>query len=294
MFFRLLLAISRFQPMSFTKTFTNSIVREIGRNYGKAASNYLLGDKHSTPIRVVGANNDIARKRGTKYQNNFDKSVKQFQIVGARGTFTKVLNIHREYFVLVSEANEDSVLDLNEMAFLIRELPRGISTLEGAKQAFIDLDEPELSEKTEEKIQDFKDFLKSLDESLDITKLPETRFKPEAVLFFLLSFLGLDRIYYQPKQLWSYIYGLIGLSIIPIVLTGRSNDGEEFMQGNVLLSIYGMIALTLPFWYGMILNPKRSGGYWHYRDLKKRQGLMNEMAISIKQLTTELVKKHTS
>jgi len=40
--------------MGLGKTFTNSLVREIGRNYGKAASNYLLGDKHSTPIRMVG------------------------------------------------------------------------------------------------------------------------------------------------------------------------------------------------------------------------------------------------
>ena len=40
--------------MGLGKTFTHSIAREIGRNYGKAASNYLLGDKHSTPIRMVG------------------------------------------------------------------------------------------------------------------------------------------------------------------------------------------------------------------------------------------------
>ena len=35
--------------MGLGKTFTNSIVREVGRNYGKAISNSLLGDKHSTP-----------------------------------------------------------------------------------------------------------------------------------------------------------------------------------------------------------------------------------------------------
>ena len=33
--------------MGLGKTFTRAIVREIGRNYGKAASNHLLGDKHS-------------------------------------------------------------------------------------------------------------------------------------------------------------------------------------------------------------------------------------------------------
>ena len=35
-------------------TFTNAIIREIGRNYGKAISNSLLGDKHSNPVRLVG------------------------------------------------------------------------------------------------------------------------------------------------------------------------------------------------------------------------------------------------
>ena len=48
--------------MGLGKTFTRSIVREIGRNYGKAASNYLLGDKHSTPIRMVGGSQDVSRK----------------------------------------------------------------------------------------------------------------------------------------------------------------------------------------------------------------------------------------
>ena len=40
--------------MSLGKTFTNAIVREIGRNYGKAISNSLMGDSHSTPVRMVG------------------------------------------------------------------------------------------------------------------------------------------------------------------------------------------------------------------------------------------------
>ena len=34
-------------------TFTNAIIREIGRNYGKAISNALLGDKHANPVRLV-------------------------------------------------------------------------------------------------------------------------------------------------------------------------------------------------------------------------------------------------
>ena len=40
--------------MGLASTFTNSIVREIGRNYGKSISNDLLGDSHSTPVCMVG------------------------------------------------------------------------------------------------------------------------------------------------------------------------------------------------------------------------------------------------
>ena len=39
--------------MGLASTFTNSIVREIDRNYGKSISNDLLGDSHSTPVRMV-------------------------------------------------------------------------------------------------------------------------------------------------------------------------------------------------------------------------------------------------
>ena len=53
--------------MGLASTFTNSIVREIGRNYGKSISNDLLGDSHSTPVRMVGGSSSIARKRGRKY-----------------------------------------------------------------------------------------------------------------------------------------------------------------------------------------------------------------------------------
>ncbi len=48
--------------MGLASTFTNSIVREIGRNYGKSISNNLLGDSHSTPVRMVrGGQTDITR-----------------------------------------------------------------------------------------------------------------------------------------------------------------------------------------------------------------------------------------
>ena len=43
----------------------------------------------------------------------------------------------------------------------------------------------------------------------------------------------------------------------------------------------------MPFWYGMLLNPIRTGGYWQYRDIKKRQEANNKLAVSIKAFTAK-------
>ena len=67
--------------MGLASTFTNSIVREIGRNYGKSISNNLLGDSHSTPVRMVrGGQTDITRKRGRIYENKLDEYLQKFSI----------------------------------------------------------------------------------------------------------------------------------------------------------------------------------------------------------------------
>ena len=67
--------------MGLASTFTNSIVREIGRNYGKSISNNLLGDSHSSPVRMVrGGQTDITRKRRRIYENKLDEYLQKFSI----------------------------------------------------------------------------------------------------------------------------------------------------------------------------------------------------------------------
>jgi len=275
--------------MGLAKTFTRSIVREVGRNYGKAISNSLLGDKHSTPIRMVSGS-DVSRKRGRAFDNDFDKGVKKFEIKGHTATFNQVLNIHSSYFALVEEANADGSIDLNEMSFLVQEAPRGISVLERAKSALSDLDKPDLAEKTEDKIEGFKDFMISLDGALKIEDLPSTRFDPIAVIFFFLSFFGLDRLYFKPKSFWTYFYAFFGLFLIsgalyPELLSGVE-DSEELESYNYLINMIAIISMFLPIWYGMILNPFKNGGYWGYRKNKKRQKSLNKLASAIKKFTT--------
>tara|TARA_B110000238_G_scaffold172190_1_gene190517 strand:- start:1566 stop:2402 length:837 start_codon:yes stop_codon:yes gene_type:complete len=278
--------------MGLGKTFTNSIVREIGRNYGKAASNYLLGDKHSTPIRMVGGGKGVARKRGRVYDNDFDKVLKKFEIKGAQATLNQVLNIHSEYFSLVEEANADNVIDLDEMNFLVQELPRGISVLERAKSALIDLGKQDFADKTEEKIESFKDFMKNLDGALKIEDLPKTKFNPIAFLFFFLSFIGLDRLYFYPNNFWSYVYAVIGISFPYWILVGEDFYGKGSSELGSGMLIYSVLSISMPFWYGMLLNPIRTGGYWQYRDVKKRQEANNKLAVSIKAFTALQIAKY--
>ncbi len=66
---------------------TKAIVREIGRNFCKTASNMLFGDSHSTPYRWVsnvkrGAEVLGASSGGYKFENQLDRLIRAFQIKG--------------------------------------------------------------------------------------------------------------------------------------------------------------------------------------------------------------------
>ena len=283
--------------MNLGKTFTRSLVREVGRNYGKAISNSLLGDKHSTPIRMV-SNSDVSRKRGRIFENDFDKSVNKFEIKGHTATFNQVLNIHSTFFALVDEANADGFIDLTEMRFLVQQVPRGVSVLERGQSALLDLGKPDLAEKVQEKIDDFKDFMISLDGELKIEELPLTTFNPIAFLFFFLSFIGLDRLYFKPKSFWSYFYGFFGfVSIIAFIYDMIKGKGYFLLQDVETLgsipTIILYMSLSVYFWYGMLLNPIKKGGYWGYRKDKKDQKKLNDMASSIKRYTTQQISSYT-
>lgn len=268
--------------MGLGKTFTNSIVREIGRNYGKAISNSLLGDKHSTPHRLVGST-AIDRKRGRVYQNDLDKAIKKFEIKGFQATFNQALNIHSEYFELVDEANADGAIDLNELLFLIKSSKLAIPTLERAKGALIDYDKQDLADKVEAKITDISDFIKTLNSSLDVNKLPEVKFNPVAALFGLLSFFGLDRVYFSPKKFKSYYIAFFGLS--PYFIAAYANEMKINMEElPSYLLLIGGVGVTMPLWYFLWYNRKIDGGYWGYRRNKKKKEAHNSLAIQLKEL----------
>ena len=88
--------------MGFGDVFVKSVVREVGRNYGKAISNSLLGDRHSTPVRMVGSSGNTitqASKRG--YKNSLHKICKTWTIKGHVATFNVAQNMYKSFFDLV-------------------------------------------------------------------------------------------------------------------------------------------------------------------------------------------------
>lgn len=271
--------------MGLAKSFTNAIVREVGRNYGKAISNSLLGDRHSTPHRLVG-NTAIDRKRGRVYHNDLDKAIQKFEIKGHQATFNQALNIHSEYFQLVDEANSDGSINLTEIVFLVKSSKLAIPTLERAKSALIDHDKPDLADKIEEKIIDVSDFIKTLNDSLDVNHLPIVKFKPWAAIFGILSFCAIDRLYFSPKDFKSYVFATLGLS--PILIAGYAFaagiDSENLPD--YLLLLFGA-GTTVPLWYFPWYNRKKEGGYWGYRRNKKRQKAINKLAVELKTLLEE-------
>ena len=265
--------------MGLGKTFTNSIVREVGRNYGKAISNSLLGDKHSTPHRIVG-NNSVDRKRGRIYHNDLDKAIQKFEIKGHQATFNQALNIHSEFFQLVDEANADGSINLNEIVFLVKSSRLDIPTLERAKGALIDHDKQDVAEKVNAKIIDISDFIKTLNDSLDVNQLPIVKFKPMAALFGILSFWGVDRLYFSPKDFKSYVFaaqrhkqirnGFDGLHSSKNFLGSQCiSHGFYFNINNISQLPLGKICYTycsnFPFNFDpfMVFTIREIGGYIH-------------------------------
>ena len=177
--------------MSLGKTFTNAIVREIGRNYGKAISNSLMGDSHSTPVRMVGG--DVSSMRGSTYRNKLDEAIEKFTVKGTVATFNAGINIHTQYFSLVEEANADNVLDIGETQYLMSEVPKVVRTLEQIKSVMLDNSDQVRADKVQEKIGEVLDFAKLVHGSIQVEKFPVVVEDGKLRVAGLLTILGLDR-----------------------------------------------------------------------------------------------------
>jgi len=106
--------------MGLGDVFVRSVVREVGRNYGKSISNSLLGNSHSTPVRVVGGGYLGEGTGGRKYKHQLEKICKTWSIKGPTATFNVAQNMYKSFFDLVEEAQKDGNVNINEVLELTK------------------------------------------------------------------------------------------------------------------------------------------------------------------------------
>ena len=157
--------------MSLGNIFIKSIVREVGRNYGKAVSNSLLGDKHSTPIRMAGDNTSSnGNSSRNKYKNPLLKICKTWIIKGPTATFNVAQNMYKSFFDLVEEAQEDG-LELAEIINLMEDFVVMRKELNKVRKALLQLEKPELEKKVDSMDDNILEFWFELEEGLTIPNI---------------------------------------------------------------------------------------------------------------------------
>lgn len=169
--------------MGFGDVFVKSVVREVGRNYGKAISNSLLGDRHSTPVRMVGSSGNTitqASKRG--YKNSLHKICKTWTIKGHVATFNVAQNMYKSFFDLVEEAQKDG-LELVEIIDLMEDYVMMRNQLNKVRQALIQLEKPDLERKIDDMDDNMLEFWFELESGLvppDLGERPNGFFSGKA------------------------------------------------------------------------------------------------------------------
>ena len=159
--------------MGIGDVFVKSVVREVGRNYGKAISNSLLGDRHSTPVRMVGGSSNTTTntsKRG--YKNTLHKICKTWTIKGHIATFNVAQNMYKSFFDLVEEAQQDG-LELIEIIDLMEDYIMMRNQLNKVRQALIQLEKPDLESKVDNMDDNMLQFWFELESGLVLPDLGE-------------------------------------------------------------------------------------------------------------------------
>lgn len=139
--------------------------------------------------------------------------------------------------------------------------PRVTKTLDNiinALQEFNDIDNANIVAEKKGDILDFRDSLVlSFDQA--VQEGMTTADNNNLLKGYLLSGLGLDRMYYYPKDFKSYLPPLFLIGILYILTAGKSFSLE-----------YLVIALVNNvFLYGLIWNPISKGGVWKMRKAVK-------------------------
>jgi hypothetical protein len=265
--------------MGLGSTFTNSIVREIGRNYGKAISNSLMGDTHTSPIRVVGSN---SISRGKKYESKLDAYLNKFEIKGKTATLNQGQNMYNAFFELVEEAKVDGEIDLFDINYLAKKVVDTTKGLNKVEEALRELSDDKNADLIAQKKTDLYEFIEELDNGINIEDLIEPSFGKKGAISLGLMFICFDRLYLYPKSFWSYLFGAYGIFCFvrfyqSLFFTEISPYSHYFLLG------------MLGF-YVVLINPISQGGFWKYLKELKVQKLTFELTVSLKGLLRQLLK----
>ena len=266
--------------MGLGSTFTNSIVREIGRNYGKAISNSLMGDSHSTPVRVSGSNSS---SNGKKYESKLDAYLYKFEIKGKTATFNQGQNMFNAFFELVEEAKVDGEIDLFDINYLAKKVVDTTKGLNKVEAALRELGDDTNADLITQKKTDLYEFLEELDNGIDVTGMQVPSFSQKGAIGLALMFICFDRLFLYPRSIWSYLFGAYG--IFSLVRFYQSTQIIEMRPYSIYL-LFGMLSV-----YIVIINPISKGGFWKYRKELKIQKLTYELTLSLKDLLRQLLKK---
>ena len=157
--------------MGLGNVFVRSVVREVGRNYGKAISNGLLGDKHSTPVRVTGSYLG-ANTGGRNYKHQLEKICKTWTVKGATATFNVAQNMYKCFFDLVDEAQSDGNVDVTEVLQLMTDFVDMRPQLKKVETALEQLDRKDLAQKVDEFDDALLEFFVELNEGFVLPPKP--------------------------------------------------------------------------------------------------------------------------
>ncbi len=261
--------------MGLGSTFTNAIVREIGRNYGKAISNSLMGNTHSTPISITSSNS-INKRGGNKYETKLDEYLQKFEVKGAVATFNSGQNMYNAFFELASNAKDDNQISLYEISYLAEKVVDTTKGLIKVENALIELGAKDKAEIISQKKTDLYEFLEELDNGLIVEELVVPPLSTLQKLAFPLSLLALDRIVLFPKLFGSYFWAICGIGSI-YLSTNYSTSPKNWFY---VLAIYTIL-----------INPISKGGIWKLLKIRKNEARTIELAKQLKETLRVLLKK---
>lgn len=162
--------------MSLGNVFVRSVVREVGRNYGKSISNSLLGNSHSTPVRVVDTHLG-ANTGGRNYKHQLEKICKTWTIKGPTATFNVAQNMYKSFFDLVEEAQADGDVDIKEVLELMTAFSEMRPQLKKVEVALEQLEKKDLAKKVDELDDSLFEFFVELNEGFTLPPKPTGWFK---------------------------------------------------------------------------------------------------------------------